>query len=176
MPLAVTHIIIAIILADLYRDYIVQKKDRKNFTLHTVMIAGIAGLLPDIDVPLEMVFRIFGAAPPEIFQHGGITHTPFFGLIFLIPAFYFISKKNHKVALYFYMITFGILLHLFLDFILGGGRWEGIMLFWPISDMAFKIHIIKDFNIGNLPAALDALILLAWLYHEEAKHKIKDFI
>ena len=53
MPYAVTHVLVAIILAEIIRDYIV--KDKKKFPLHYILIAGIAGLLPDVDV----VFDIF---------------------------------------------------------------------------------------------------------------------
>jgi len=30
--------------------------------------------------------------------------------------------------------------------------------------------------MSNIPAALDAVILLGWLWHEDKKHKIKDYI
>ena len=80
------------------------------------------------------------------------------------------------MAAYFFVITFGILFHLFLDYLLGGGSWEGIMWFWPLSSQAFKIHLLRYFNLINLPAGIDAVILLAWLWHEEKKHRISDFI
>tara|TARA_Y100000034_G_scaffold125404_1_gene174896 strand:- start:851 stop:994 length:144 start_codon:yes stop_codon:yes gene_type:complete len=44
MPYAVTHVLVAIIVAELLRDY------WKKFNLHYVLIAGIGGLLPDIDI------------------------------------------------------------------------------------------------------------------------------
>lgn len=170
MPLAVTHVILIIILVDLYRDYITKHK--RYFSLHTVFIAGLAGLLPDIDIPLNWLFNYSF----DFFKHGGITHTPLFGLIFLIPAFYFLRKEKHKRAMYFFVICFGILFHLFLDFLLGGGSREGIMFFWPLSIESFKIHLFSKIGLSNIPAAVDALILLGWLYHEEIRHKIKDFM
>ena len=57
MPFAVTHVISSIILVDLYRDYVANHK--KYFTLHTVFIAGLAGLLPDIDLPLNWLLNFF---------------------------------------------------------------------------------------------------------------------
>ena len=84
MPLAVTHVLLTIMIVDLYRDYVAKHK--KYFTLHTVFIAGFAGLLPDIDIPLNWVLNIFGAG----IIHGTITHTPLFAFIFLIPAFVFL--------------------------------------------------------------------------------------
>jgi len=173
MPLAVTHVLLTIIFVDLYRDYFA--KHRKYFTLHTILIAGIAGLLPDIDVPVNWLLSIFGYSS-QLLAHGGITHTPLFALIFLIPAFIFLKKKKHKTAMLFFVITFGILFHLFLDYLLGGGAYEGIKWFWPFYADAFKIHLLPKIGLSNIPAALDAVILLVWLWHEEAKHKISDFI
>lgn len=173
MPLAVTHILLTIIAIDLYRDYYVKHKH--YFTLHTVLIGGIAGLLPDIDIPLSWLLGLFGLSTP-LLQHGGITHTPLFGLIFLIPAFILWSKKKHKTAMYFFVICFGILFHLFLDFLLGGGAWEGIMIFWPFLAESYKLHLLTNIGFGAIFPALDAIILILWLWHEEVKHKISDFI
>ncbi|MEA2036628.1 MAG: metal-dependent hydrolase [Nanoarchaeota archaeon] len=174
MPLAVTHVLSSIILVDLFRDYII-KKHKKYLTLHTIMIAGIAGLLPDIDVPINWLLGFLGYSF-ELLKHGGLTHTAFFGLIFLIPGFILWNKKKHKIATYFFVITFGILLHVSLDFILGGGAYEGIMWLWPFSSETFKLHLLRNVGIHDLPVAIDAVLLLTWLWHEEVKHKIKDFI
>jgi len=46
------------------------------------MVAGVAGLLPDIDTPLNWILASFGKTI-GILQHGGLTHTPFFALVFL---------------------------------------------------------------------------------------------
>jgi len=173
MPLAVTHILLVILVVDLYRDYVTKHK--KYFSLHTVLIAGIAGLLPDIDVPINWFLNIFGISL-GLLKHGGITHTLLFGLIFLIPAFIFLKQGKHKAAAYFFVITFGISFHLFLDYLLGGGAFEGIMWFWPLSASAYKIHLLTKIGLSTIPMAVDALILLAWLWHEEVKHKISDFI
>ena len=50
MPQAVVHVLFAIIALDLVRDYLI--KDKKKFPLHYVFIGGVAGLLPDIDIPV----------------------------------------------------------------------------------------------------------------------------
>ena len=137
MPHAVTHVILTIIAVDLFRDYFT--KHRKYFTMHTLLIAGIAGLLPDIDHPLNWLL----GGSVELLQHGGMTHTPLFGLIFLIPALILWKKGKHKTAMYFFVACFGIMFHLFLDWLLGGGAHYGIMLFWPISTYSVKLHLLK---------------------------------
>jgi membrane-bound metal-dependent hydrolase YbcI (DUF457 family) len=123
-----------------------------------------------------MVASVFNFNVPVLLQHGMITHTPFFAFLFLIPAFILWKKEKHKQATYFYVATFAILLHIFLDYFIGGGSFEGIMWLFPFSLHAWKIHIINYFNLSNIPQALDAVILLGWLWHEEIKHKISDFI
>lgn len=174
MPLAVTHVLLTIIAVDLYRDYITANK--KLFSLHTILIAGIAGLLPDIDIPIGWGLTLLGVETPQLLQHGGITHTPFFALPFLITGLILWKYGKKKTAVYFYVATFGILFHIFLDFLLGGGAEPGIMLFWPFSEAAYKIHLWAQLGLRDIPAALDAIILIAWLWHEERKHKIKDFV
>ena len=166
MPYAVTHILLTIILVDLYRDYFTKHK--KYFTLHTVFIAGLAGLLPDIDIPLNWFLNLFGSG----IAHGTITHAPLFGLIFLIPAFILWHQEKHKAAIYFFVICFGILFHILLDYLFAG---YGIMLFYPFSNTTYALYLLQNFGT-NFFAGIDAIILLAWLWHEEIKHKISDFI
>jgi membrane-bound metal-dependent hydrolase YbcI (DUF457 family) len=175
MPLAVTHVLTSIISVDLYRDYV--SKHKKLFTVHSVFLAGFFGLLPDIDVVLGMIAGMFSLNTPALLQHGGITHTPFFAALFLIPAFIiWREKKKRRIAVYFFIAAFAVMLHIFLDYLLGGGSYEGIMWLFPLSMQASKIHLLGYYDQGNIPAALDAIILLAWLWHEEIKHKISDFI
>lgn len=174
MPLSVTHVLLTIIAVDLYRDYVTKHK--KYFSLHTILIAGIAAVLPDIDIPLGILGDFFKFQIPTLLQHGGITHTLIFALIFLIPALIFLKQKKHKAAVIFFVITFGVFFHLFLDWLLGGGGSYGIMWLWPLTTQTANLSLFRVFDVGNLPEALDAIILLAWLWHEEIKHKISDFI
>jgi len=168
MPFAVTHVLASIILVDLYRDYFTKHK--KYFTLHTIFIAGFAGLLPDIDVPLNWFLNIFGLS----IAHRTFTHTPFFALIFLIPAFILWRKKKHKEAMYFFVVCFGILLHISLDFLFTGDGF-GMMLLYPLSAQTFDLNLLPRLS-QTATAGIDAIILLLWLWHEEMRHKITDFI
>ncbi len=169
MPLAVTHVLLTIILVDVYRDYFVKHK--KYFTLRTIFIAGFAGLLPDIDIPLNWLLNIFGAG----ILHRTITHTPLFALIFLIPGLFLWFNKKHKTAIYFFVVCFTIMFHLFLDYVVATDLMGGIMFFYPFSNAAYGLNLFVNLS-PEMFAALDAIILLAWLWHEERKHKISDFI
>ncbi|MCX6815003.1 MAG: metal-dependent hydrolase [Candidatus Aenigmarchaeota archaeon] len=174
MPLAVTHVLSSIILVDLYRDYVAKHK--KYFTIYTIFLAGFFGLLPDIDIVLEMTAGLFNLNIPALLQHGGITHTPFFAFLFLIPAAILWKSKKHRQSAYFFVAAFAILLHISLDCLIGGGSYEGVMWLFPFSMQSWKIHVISYLNAPNITEALDAVILLGWLWHEEKKHKISDFI
>ncbi|MBR9699623.1 metal-dependent hydrolase [Candidatus Woesearchaeota archaeon] len=169
MPYAVTHVLLTIIVIDLYRDYIAKKG---SISLHTVLIGGIAGLLPDIDILADWILSFFGYGV----MHGTITHTPWFALLFLIPGLVFQHRREKKKAMLYYVISFGVFFHLFLDWFLGGGYHLGVMWLYPFSFWTHKIHLLNMFGWNHVPAALDALILILWLWHEEVKHKIKDFI
>ena len=169
MPYAVTHVLAAIIAVDLYRDYFAKHK--KYFTLNTVFIAGFAGLLPDIDIPLNWLLNLLGAE----LLHRTITHTTLFAIIFLIPALILWYKKKHKIAMYFFVTTFGILLHIFLDYVFVADAAGGVMFFYPFSAATYGLNLLQHVT-PNLFAAMDAVILLLWLWHEEMKHKISDFI
>jgi len=169
MPFAVTHVLSAIILVDLYRDYFAKHK--KYFTLHTIFIAGFAGLLPDIDIPLNWFLSLFGLS----IAHGTVTHTPLFAIIFLIPGLVLWHNKKHKMAMYFFVVFFGILLHISLDYLFRTDFDMGIMFLYPISNTAYGLNLLQNFSF-HFFAGIDAVILLVWLWHEEIKHKISDFI
>lgn len=174
MPLAVTHVLLTTILVDLYRDYVTKHK--RLFTLWTLFVAGVAGLLPDIDIPVRFVLSNLGVAVPDILHHGGLTHTPFFGLMFLIPALVLWSMKKHKLSVMFFVVTFGVLFHTVLDYAIGGGDEAGLMLLYPLSEDRIRMGVLLGDEFFASVTAMDALILLAWLFHEERKHKIRDFI
>ena len=113
MPLAVTHVLLPVIIAGLYRDYVTRHKN--YFTLHTVFLAGFFGLLPDIDHALQMLANFFNFALHPLLQHGGFFHTPLFALIILAPGLALWYKSKYKPAFYFIVGFFAINFHIFLD-------------------------------------------------------------
>src|SRR3989338_2992064 len=97
MPQAVMHILLAIIVLDLFRDYMV--KNKKEVPLSFIFIGGIAGLLPDIDIPLFWLVNNFLGIQVEWF-HRTFSHSIFFPLIFLIVSLV-IYRFNKKYSLLF---------------------------------------------------------------------------
>ena len=180
MPQAVTHVLIAIVIISIIRDFYVSKKGRKSFPLHYVLIAGVAALLPDIDIAAFWILNFLGFTLNEV--HRTFTHTLFVPLIFFILFLAFTKIKikelgRHKLKLstIFLMIAFGSLIHLILDATLAGY----IRPFYPFSLVPIGLNLI-----GYLPStlrdlalpSLDAAILIIWLIYIELRHKISDFI
>ena len=174
MPHAVTHVLFPLVLVDLYRNYLHKAK---KIHLHYVLIAGLAGLLPDIDVVVYWLLNIFMSISLSDI-HRTFTHTLFFPLIFVILGF---LTKRAKVKIYkdklklnwvFYMIAFGIFIHLILDALLAGS----IKPFYPFSYYEIGLNLIKNSLEGTLMPGIDAILLFIWLIHLELKHKISDYI
>lgn len=168
MPQAVVHVLFTIIALDLFRDHFL--KDRRKIPLHYIFIGGIAGLLPDIDVPLFWILnRFLGFDIP--FFHRIFTHTFLFIFIFLfISLIYF--DFNKKTSILFGIIAFGVTFHIFLDWLLVGA----VAPFYPFSDAAYGLNLIGRTGLPLAAEGVEAIVLLWWLWHEEKLHKISDFI
>ncbi|MFH1590742.1 MAG: metal-dependent hydrolase [archaeon] len=168
MPKAVVHILLAIIVLDLFRDYVV--KDKKAMPLHVLLIGGIAGLLPDFDIPLYWLVKNVLGYDVALF-HRTFTHSLFFPLIFvglgLLLYFY-----NKKAAMITAVVAFGVAFHIFLDASLTGYT----MLLYPFSTQYFGFDVLGNVTWISFVDGLDAIILVLWLAHEEMRHKISDFI
>ena len=178
MPHAVTHILIVIILLELYRDYFV--KNKKTFPLHYVLIGGIAGILPDVDVVVYWILYYGGFAYEQI--HRTFTHTLLFPLFFVLLSIPFFNFKNKsleerhlKLRNIFLVIAFGVLIHLILDAFIAGT----VMPFYPISTASIGYNLINLFPQAlrfTIEPALDGLIFILWLVYIETRHKISSFI
>src|SRR3989344_954930 len=180
MPLAVTHVILTIVLIDLYRDYFSKLK----FPTFFVLIGGIAGLLPDMDIPISWITGLILQEP--VWFHRTYTHAFIFPIAFTIIAFAIhrvIKKKKYTLfgrktrkdytVLFFAMLAAGWMIHILLDGFLGGPeQLSWIPVIAPIISfpaMTVSLDIYRA-------AALDATILVLWLAHEEFAHRIKDYI
>jgi len=174
MAYAVTHVVFTIVLISLYRHYIAKKK----FSNWYVLIGGIAGLLPDLDVPAQWIAS--AVLGETIKLHRVFTHSfIFIGAFMLIAAIFWIMrhKKFHMfkrewtyehVALFFTVIAFGWLIHLVLDCAIASDY--GLTLF-PGIPLNFCPHPFSS----EAMMGIDAIVLILWLIHEEYAHKIKEF-
>lgn len=178
MPQAVTHFLIPVILLELFRDFFI--KDKKSFPIHYVFIGGLAGLLPDLDMAFYYILSFFGFTIQEI--HRTFSHNIFFPLLFVILGIIFWNFKSKKLAKHhlklrniFFVIAFGISIHLLLDATISGM----IMPFYPLSTYAIGLNLI-----GFLPAlwqntllpTIDAILLILWMVYIELRHKISEII
>jgi len=175
MPYAVTHILVPIILVDLFRDYILRKKG--IITNKHVLLAGLAGLFPDIDIPIGYLFL------GGVSIHRMYSHNIWFPLLFLSISIFLYSINKKKISLYFIMMSFGFLTHIILDGALSGY----ICPFYPLSTYTFGLDIIPRLLVIFFPqfsqqdlsllvfSSMDAVLLFFWLLHEQLTHKIRDY-
>ncbi len=168
MPFAVTHVLLTIIVLDLFRDFVIKHK--QNLPLWMIYYAGFAGLIPDLDIPVYWVSKYVLGMDVEFF-HRTLTHSFFFGLIFITVAF-FLFRKHKTAATLFAITAFGVVFHMFLDFTLT----NNIMPFYPFSYYSAGLGLLSNLNYPALFEGLDAIILILWLFWQEHKHKIIDFI
>lgn len=182
MPQAVTHILIPIILLSLFRDIFFQGKQREKFPLHYVLIGGLAGILPDLDIAIYYIFSFFGFTMKEM--HRTFSHSIFFPLIFLVLGILFhlfkirnkeLGKHHLKIYVIFYVLTLGIIIHLILDAFLVGT----ILPLYPFSNFSFGLNLISYLPLNwqsSIIPVIDAGLLILWLIYLEVKHKVSDFI
>ena len=174
MPYAVAHIILTIVAADIYRDYI----SKKRFPMIYVLIAGIAGLMPDLDIPLGWLFNfVFGTSYNF---HRIYTHSLSYAIVFFLVSIIFLFSKKEEYAIlkwrvpkdsivmFFIAMSFGWLMHIALDCGLAG---DGYLNLVPSIPLSFCPHPFSNQAL----AGFDAIILVLWLVHEQYRHDIKDY-
>lgn len=163
MAHAVTHIILTIVILDFFRHYIFSMK---KFPRYLLVIGGIAGLAPDLDIPLSWIYNLLTNTTANL--HGTFTHSLIFSLICLITAMILHYRKDMKWAKIFYVISAGLALHIILDCTFGGYK----TFLWPFW---ITPSFCPQWGIGSYASSIDAIILVAWLLHEELHKKIKDY-
>ena len=169
MALAVTHIILTIALLDIFRHYVFGLK---KFPRYLLVVGGIAGLAPDLDVPLGWVLSLLTGTSVNI--HGLFTHSLFFAVLFVIIGAVLQYYKNLKWARIFYVIAVGWTFHIFLDCLYGADYGLGsLKLFlWPLQILP---TFCPSWNLYPYAHSTEAIILVLWLVHEEIHQKIKCY-
>jgi membrane-bound metal-dependent hydrolase YbcI (DUF457 family) len=178
MPLAVTHFLVPAICCSLYRDLFVKKRFR--FVLHYDLIAGLAGILPDFDFVILYLLGLLGFSVAGI--HRTFTHTLLFVLVFVILGIMFVGTRNRELGRHrlklsgiFFVIAFGVLMHLVLDAVIIGS----IMPLYPFLYYSIGVNLAgrlpEVIQSSSMPA-LDAVLLFCWMIILEVRHKISDYI
>ncbi|MFC1800671.1 metal-dependent hydrolase [Nanoarchaeota archaeon] len=162
MAYAVTHVILAIVVIDLIRHYFFKKK---KFPRYLVLIGGIAGLAPDLDIVFSWIYNFFMGT--NVSFHGGLTHSILIPVLLLGIGYFLQTSKNIKWSKILYVISFGWFFHLILDCVFGGYKYY----LWPLP----AINFCPQFAFSHYMIEIDAIILILWLLHEELHHKIKDY-
>ena len=174
MPYAAAHVILTIVIADIYRDYFAKKK----FPMIYVLVAGIAGLMPDLDIPAGWIINLMLGTNYNF--HRIYTHSLFYSILFFLigMAFLHLKKENYKImdwkipkqafVMFFFAFSFGWLMHIALDCGLAA---DGYLNLIPTIPLTFCPHPFSN----NVLSGFDAVILVLWLIHEQHKHDIKDY-
>ena len=165
MALAATHVLVTIVILDIFRHYFFGLK---KFPRYLLIIGGIAGLAPDLDLPAGWFASWITGN--HVYFHGLFTHTVLWPLVFLIVGGILHYRKNLQWAKIFYVISFGWFIHLPLDCIHTG-----------YSDFVWPLAIntkswCPQFDMSIYKNGIDAVILIIWLIHEEVHKKIRDYI
>ena len=180
MPYAVTHMLVALIVASIIRQFYIKRYGNAKFPLHYVLLAGLGGIIPDLDLMAYWVLYFFGYSIEEI--HRTFSHTIFIPLIFLGLAFVFKKYKNYEFSkhhmtlrMIFLMLSLGSFIHLALDVSLAGQ----VALFYPITSFSIGFSITQLFPEELrwlFFPCLDAALLVIWMIYMELTHKISRFL
>lgn len=167
MPNAVAHVLTAMIIAEAIRR---RLKNRK-IPIYTVLVTGIAGLLPDMDMILYFFLRIFRQI--EVTEvHRTFTHTLFLPLAFVVAGLLTykmkkVSKRNINISELAFFTALGVFIHLALDFLVSGV----IMPFYPLSSYSAGLSLVPKELARAVVPSIDAILLVGWLVYEYKKNK-----
>ena len=143
-----------------------------------VFIAGVAGLLPDMDIPAGWLFNLVFKTNYNF--HRVYTHSLSYAIAFFFIAmvFLFSSKEKYKILkwnvpkqaffMFFLAMAFGWFMHIALDCALAA---DGYLNLIPSIPLTFCPHPFSNQAL----VGFDAIILVLWLIHEQWKHEIKDY-
>ena len=178
MPYAITHILVAVILIELFREYFI--KDYKKFPRYYILIAAIGAILPDIDIVFYYLLYFFGFTLEQI--HRTFFHTLFIPLIFLLAGIFVfkikiknpqLEKRHMHLSTILFIFAAGSLLHLILDGLVGK-----VIPLYPLSNFSINLDILSLFPESwkdlILPT-IDALLLFFWIFWMEFVLKRRNY-
>ncbi|MFX0133218.1 MAG: metal-dependent hydrolase [Candidatus Hodarchaeota archaeon] len=163
MASVVFHIVFVLIILDFIRHYFIGKK---HFPKYLLIIGGLIGAFPDIDVPLGWIYNFLTGSTIDL--HGMFTHSIIFPMIFLLMCIFFYFQKKINLTKIFFIIAVSWTIHLLLDCPFGG--YGGYL--WPLS-INTSTFCIKIWKMRNYPYFIDGAFLLLWLIHDQAYNYFK---
>lgn len=179
MPYAPTHILVPIVLVELFREWFV--KDNKKFPRYYIFLVAIGGIIPDLDIAGFYVLSFFGFTLEQI--HRTFFHSIFIPLILLLLGIFFwkfqinnkhFAKRHMTLPAVFFILSFGAFMHLLLDFIVVGK----IMPFYPFSDYSVGLDLITIFPLAwkeTILGSIDAALIIFWIAWLQFKLKVSDY-
>ena len=179
MPYVVTHVLSAIIVIELFREFFI--KDNKKFPRYYILFAAIGGIIPDLDIAAYYILYFFGFTMQQL--HRTFLHSIFIPLgLLLIGLFIYktgiksskIRKRHMKLSTIFFILSIGTMIHLTLDAIIAGA----IMPFYPLTNFSIAFNLINIIPEGlqnSFLEVLDATLLIFWVIWMEFKLKITDY-
>jgi membrane-bound metal-dependent hydrolase YbcI (DUF457 family) len=179
MPNPTTHILIAIILIELFRDLFI--KNNRSFPRYYILIAAIGSIIPDLDYVAYYLLFPFGYSISEI--HRTFFHSIFIPVILLVIGIILFKfhvksnwtrKKHIKLSTAFFILAFGCILHLILDGCFGGT----ILLFYPILTTQFGLNLLSNLPMqiqGSITGVIDFILLAFWIIWMEFRLKISNY-
>jgi membrane-bound metal-dependent hydrolase YbcI (DUF457 family) len=156
---------------DLIRDRMMKKKNWISNKF--VFLAGVAGLLPDLDMPLFTIMESIGIQVQSGVGHRLFFHNIWIPLFFLAFFAIMYALKKVQFSRVFLVLAFGFTIHLMLDIIVVGS----IVPLFPLNmtEVGLNLSSYVPINPLTLVISMDAVLLLLWLWHEQIQHKIKDY-
>jgi len=168
MPYTTTHVLVAIILVELFREYF---SNNKKFPRYYILIAAIGGILPD----LEYIYQV-----PNL--HVAYLHSLFAPLILLAIGFLILTfdikhkeirKRHMRLYAIFFILAAGSFVHILLDIIVK----DGVVLFYPFTETLLSFNLISLIPLDRtlVLVGIDTLLLFFWIFWMEFKLKIDDY-
>jgi hypothetical protein len=178
MAYAVTHMLVAMFAVEMYRKFFV--KNNKIFPRYYILIAAIAGLIPDLDIAAYYFLYFFGFTLNQI--HRTFMHSVFIPLaLFIIGMFFYktgiknpqLRKHRLKISTIFFIFAAGTMIHLTLDIIYGK-----LPPLYPFFTTPIGLDLLSLVPKGLqelVPATIDGVLFLFWLMWMEFKLKVNHY-
>ena len=174
MPIPALHILIGSIGADIYRrisnklsseskqSNYSKESNYSEFPKYFLIFSALGSLIPDFDYIGEIFFTEILNKSSELFMHGGIFHSPFILIFFVLGILisHIMNKTFLKNILIFTCI--GYMLHIIADFMLNGGNELGLMILFPFSLTRYAAPEITSDLLLAIIRGIGGIIVYVW--------------